>query len=64
MPKLSCEKSPLKPVEQSTQDKTEWTNIDGINKAMMYCDKWGDIQLKKHLQSIIDNFSLVMMATR
>ena len=27
MPKLAAEKSPLKPVEQSTQDKTERNNI-------------------------------------
>ncbi len=35
MPKLAAEKSPSKPVEQSTQDKTERNNIEGINEAMM-----------------------------
>ncbi len=35
MPKLAGEKSPLKPVEQSTQDKTETNNIESINEAMI-----------------------------
>ncbi len=35
MPKLSGDKSPSKPVKQSTQDETERINIDGINEAMM-----------------------------
>ncbi len=42
MPKLAAEKSPSKPVEQSTQDKTERNNIEGIDEAMMWCNKWGD----------------------
>ena len=35
MPKLAGEKSPSKPVQQSTQDETERNNIEGINEAMM-----------------------------
>ena len=41
MPKLAGEKSPSKLVEQSTQDETERNNIEGINEAMILCDKWG-----------------------
>jgi hypothetical protein len=41
-PKLAGEKSPSKPVEQSTQDKTERNNIECIDEAMIYCNKWGD----------------------
>ncbi len=35
LPKLAAEKSPSKPVEQSTQDKTERNNVEVINEAMM-----------------------------
>ena len=35
MPKLAGEKSPSKPVEQSTKDKTERNNFKGIEEAMM-----------------------------
>ena len=35
MPKLAGEKSPSKPLEQSTKDVTERNNIEGINEEMM-----------------------------
>ena len=35
MPKLAGEKSPSKPIEQSTKDETERNNIEGIDEAMM-----------------------------
>ncbi len=35
MPKAAGEKSPSKPVEQSTQDETERNNIEVINESMM-----------------------------
>jgi hypothetical protein len=39
MPKSAGEKSPSKPVEQSTQDETERNNIEGIDEARMQCNK-------------------------
>ena len=35
MPKLAGEKSPSKPIEQSTKDETERNNIEGIDEEMM-----------------------------
>ena len=35
LPKLAGEKSPSKPVEQSTKDETERNNIEGINEEML-----------------------------
>ena len=35
MPKLEAEKSPLKPVDQSAKEETGWTNIEGIDEAMV-----------------------------
>ena len=35
MPKVAGEKSPSKPIEQSTKDETERNNIEGINEEMM-----------------------------
>ena len=41
LPKLAGEMSP-KPGEQSTQDSTEMNNIEGIDEAMIPCNKGGD----------------------
>ena len=56
MPKLAGEKSPSKPIEQSTKDETERNNIEGINEEMMWCNKWGDDPLKNTYMSIIAIF--------
>ena len=42
MPKLAGEKLPSMPVEQTTQDERERNSIEGIDEAMIYCNKWGD----------------------
>ena len=42
LPKQAGKKATSNPDEQSTQDDTERTNIEGTNESIIQCNKWGD----------------------